>query len=377
VALPLGETVELQHDADVVWHQQRLDVKPGYGLTRVLSFGSRSGRRDQMTAFIGRREFIAALGGVATWPLAARAQQPAMPVIGFMSTLSPENVSNPMAGFHQGLKEAGYIERQNVAVEYRWARGHYDQMPELAADLVRKKVAVIVASGGDPSPQIAKAATQTIPIVFGMFGDPVKEGLVDSLSRPGSNATGVTIFGPAAVTKRLQLLHDLVPHAAVTAFLMNPNNPNGNTELRAVQTAATSLGKQIVVLGASSESELDAAFARMAQQRIGTLLGASDPFLFNRRDQIVSLAARHGIPAIYYLREFARAGGLMAYGNSLTDMYRLVGVYVGRILKGEKPADLPVVQSTKFEFVVNLQTARALGIEVPNSMQLLADEVIE
>jgi putative ABC transport system substrate-binding protein len=316
-------------------------------------------------------------GAAAAWPLAAHAQQATMPVIGFMSTLSPENVSNPMAGFHQGLKEAGYIESQNVAVEYRWARGHYDQMPELAADLVRKKVAVIVASGGDPSPQIAKAATQTIPIVFGMFGDPVKEGLVDSLSRPGSNATGVTIFGPAAVTKRLQLLHDLVPHAAVTAFLMNPNNPNGNTELRAVQTAATSLGKQIVVLGASSESELDAAFARMAQQRIGTLLGASDPFLFNRRDQIVSLAARHGIPAIYYLREFARAGGLMAYGNSLTDMYRLVGVYVGRILKGEKPADLPVVQSTKFEFVVNLQTARALGIEVPNSMQLLADEVIE
>jgi putative ABC transport system substrate-binding protein len=325
-----------------------------------------------------RREFIVLIGGAAVaWPLAGRAQQPGMPVIGFMSALSSENVSNPMAGFHQGLREAGYIESQNVAIEYRWAQGHYDRLPELAADLVRRKVAVIVASGGDPSPQIAKAATQTIPIVFGMFGDPVREGLVDSLSLPGGNATGVTIFGPAAVTKRLQLLHDLVPQAAIIAFLMNPNNPNGNIEMRAAQAAATSLGRQIVILSASSESELDAAFASMVQQRIGALLGASDPFLFNRRDQIVSLAARHGIPAIYYLRDFARAGGLMAYGNSLTDMYRLVGVYVARILKGEKPTDLPVVQSTKFEFVINLQTARALGIEVPNSMQLLADELIE
>ena len=326
---------------------------------------------------IGRREFITLLGGVAAaWPLTARAQQ-AMPVIGFLSTLSPENISRPVAGFHNGLKEAGYIEAQNVAIEYRWAQGHYDRLPELAADLVRKKVAVIVASGGDPSPQIAKAATQTIPIVFGMFGDPVREGLVDSLGRPGGNATGVTIFGPAAVTKRLQLLHDLVPKAGVIAFLMNPNNPNGNIELGAVQTAATSLGRQVVAFSASTESELDVAFAHIVQQRIGSLLGASDPFLFNRRDQIVSLAARHSIPAIYYLRDFAQAGGLMAYGNSLTDMYRLVGVYVARILKGEKPTDLPVLQSVKFEFVINLQTARALGIEVPNSIQLLADEVIE
>jgi putative tryptophan/tyrosine transport system substrate-binding protein len=325
-----------------------------------------------------RRHFITLLGGAAAaWPLAARAQQPAMPVIGFLSTLSPENISRPVAGFHDGLKEAGFIGGQNVAIESRWARGDYDRMPELAADLVRRKVAVIVASGGDPSPQIAKAATQTIPIVFGMFGDPIKEGLVDSLSRPGGNATGVTIFGPAAVTKRLQLLHDLVPQAAVIAFLMNPNNPNGNIEMKAAQTAAASLGRQIVAFSASSESELDAAFASMVQQRIGTLLGASDPFLFNRRDQIVLLAARHAIPAIYYLRDFARAGGLMSYGNSLTDMYRLVGVYVGRILKGEKPTDLPVVQSTKFEFVINLQTAKTLGLAVPNSMQLLADEVIE
>jgi putative tryptophan/tyrosine transport system substrate-binding protein len=324
-----------------------------------------------------RRDFITLLGGAVAWPLAALAQQSAMPVIGFMSTLSRENILNPLAGFHQGLKEAGYVESQNVAIEYRWAQGHYDRLSEFAADLVRRKVAVIVASGGDPSPQIAKAATQKIPIVFGMFGDPVREGLVGSLSRPGGNATGVTIFGPAAVTKRLQLLHELVPQATIITFLMNPKNPNGNLEMSTAQEAATALGRQIVVLNASSESELDTAFASMAQQRIGALLGASDPFLFNRRDQIVSLAARHAIPAIYYLRDFARAGGLMTYGNSLTDMYRLVGVYAGRILKGEKPTDLPVAQSTKFEFVINLQTARALGIEVPNSMQLLADEVIE
>jgi putative ABC transport system substrate-binding protein len=319
-----------------------------------------------------KREFITLLGGAAAWPLTARAQQTAMPVIGFMSTLSPESISKPVAGFHQGLKETGYVEGRNAAIEYRWARGYYDRLPELAADLVRRRVTVIVASGGDPSPQMAKVATRTIPIVFGMFGDPVREGLVDSLSRPGGNATGVTIFGPAAVTKRLQLLHDLVPKPAVIAFLMNPNNPNGRIEMEAAQTAATSLGRQIVVFNASSESDLDAAFAAMMQQRIGSLLGASDPFLFNRRDQIVSLAARHRMPAIYYLRDFAHAGGLMAYGNSLTDMYRLVGVYVGRILKGEKPTELPVVQSSKFEFVINLQTAKTLGIEVPNSMQLLA-----
>jgi putative ABC transport system substrate-binding protein len=324
-----------------------------------------------------RRDFITLLGGAVAWPLAALAQQSAMPVIGFMSTLSRENILNPLAGFHQGLKEAGYSESQNVAIEYRWAEGHYDRLRQFAADLVRRKVAVIIASGGDPSPQVAKAATQKIPIVFGMFGDPVREGLVESLSRPGGNATGVTIFGPAAVTKRLQLLHELVPQSTVITFLMNPNNPNGNLEKSTAQDAAAALGRQIVVLKASSERELDAAFASMAQQRIGALLGSSDPFLFNRRDQIVSLAARHGIPAIYYLRDFAHAGGLMTYGNSLTDMYRLVGVYAGRILKGEKPTDLPVAQSTKFEFVINLQAARALGIEVPNSMQLLADEVIE
>jgi len=327
---------------------------------------------------VRRRDFITLLGGAAaSWPLAARAQQAAMPVIGFMHTLSPESVLSPMVGFHQGLKEAGYIEGQNVAIEYRWAQGHYDRLPELAADLVGRKIAVIVAAGGDPCPQIAKSATQTIPIVFITLGDPVGNGLVTSLNRPGGNATGVTIFGPAAVTKRVQLLHEVAPQATVIAFLMNPNNPNSNIEIAAAQAAASSLGKRIIVFAASSESELEATFTSMVQSDIGALLGASDPFLFSRRDRLASLTARYGVPAIYYLSEFARAGGLMTYGNSLTDMYRLMGVYVGRVLKGEKAADLPVVQSTKFELVINMQTAKTLGIEVPNSMQLLAEEVIE
>jgi putative tryptophan/tyrosine transport system substrate-binding protein len=324
-----------------------------------------------------RREFIQLIGGVAAaWPLAARAQQPAVPLVGFMHILSPENVPHFVPAFRQGLKEQGFVEGQNLAVEYRWAQGQYDRLPELAADLVHRQVAVLAAMGGQPSPDVAKAATQTIPIVFATNGDPVREALVASLNRPGGNATGVTIFGPAAVTKRLQLLHELVPKVAI-GFLRNPNNPNAAFELSAAQGAARSLGREIAVLNASSESELEAAFAVMAQRQVGALLGASDTFLFGRRDQIVSLAAHHRIPAIYYLREFAQAGGLMAYSNSIPDAYRVAGGYVGRILKGEKPGDLPVVQATKFEFVINLQTARELGIEVPNSMQLLADELIE
>ena len=330
-----------------------------------------------MTA-IKRREFITLFGGTAaTWPLAARAQQPATPVVGFMHILSPENVPHFVPAFRQGLKEQGFVEGQNLMVEYRWAHGQYDRLPELAADLVHLQVAVLAAMGGQPSPQVAKAATQTIPIVFATNGDPVREALVASLNRPGGNATGVTIFGPAAATKRLQLLQELVPKVATIGFLRNPNNPNAAFELSAAQEAARSLGKEIIVLNATIESEIDAAFAVMAQQQVGALLGASDTFLFGRRDQIVSLAAHHRIPAIYYLREFAQAGGLMAYSNSIPEAYRVAGGYVGRILKGEKPGNLPVVQSTKFEFVINLQTARALGIEVPNSMQLLADEVIE
>jgi putative tryptophan/tyrosine transport system substrate-binding protein len=264
-----------------------------------------------------------------------------------------------------------------VAIEYRWAQGHYDRLPGFAADLVRRKVDVIAATGGEPSPQVAKAATQTIPIVFTSNGDPVREGLVASLNRPGGNATGVTIFGASAVTKRLQLLHDLLPQVAIFGLLMNPNHPNGNAEMKVAETAARSIGKAMLVFSASSESEIEAAFAKMAQQQVGALIGGSDTFLSERREQIVSLAEHYRIPAIYYVRAFAEDGGLMAYGNSVADMYLLVGKYVGRVLKGEKPADLPVQESTKFELVINLKTAKALGVEIPISMQLLADEVIE
>jgi len=326
-----------------------------------------------------RREFITLLGGAAAaWPLAARAQQAAMPVVGFLHPASPGPFTHQLlAAFHLGLNEVGYIEGRNVAIEYRWAEGHFDRLPELAADLVRRQVSVVTATGGEPTPQAAKAATQTIPIVFAANGDPVREGLVASLNRPAGNATGITVFGGAAVTKRLQLMHDLMPNAATIAYLMNPSNPNAEIEMSAAQVAARSLGQQMHVLSASNEGEFDAAFAAMVQQRASALVVASDALFFWQRNQLVSLAARHGMPAIYYLREIAVAGGLMTYGNSLPDAYRRVGVYVGRILKGEKPADLPVVQSSKFEFVINLQTARALGLEVPNALQLLADEVIE
>ena len=327
-----------------------------------------------------RREFITLLGGAAAaWPLAARGQQPAMPVVGFMNTLdSAESVASDLvAAFRQGLRETGFVEGQNVAVEYRWAQGQYDRFPELAAEFVRRQVAVIAATGGEPSPQSAKAATQTIPIVFTANGDPISEGLVASLRRPGGNVTGITIFGPAAVTKRVQLMHQLVPQATTIAYLMNPNHPSGEMEMSAAETAARSLRKEMLVFRARNEPELDAAFMTMAQQQIGALVVASDPFFWSRRGELASLAAHYRLPAIYYLSEFARAGGLMAYGNSLVDIYRLVGVYVGRILKGEKPAELPVQAPIKFEFVVNLKTAKAIGLDVPLHLQQLADEIIE
>ncbi|MGC1639300.1 MAG: ABC transporter substrate binding protein [Pseudolabrys sp.] len=323
------------------------------------------------------RDFLRLLGGTAAaWPVVARAQQTALPVIGFMGSESPDLYADRLRAFRQGLKETGFVEGQNVAVEFRWAQGQYDRYPEFAAELVRRQVAVIAATGGEPSPQSAKAATQTIPIVFTANGDPVSSGLVASLNRPGGNVTGITIFGDVTVAKRLQLMHELIPQAAI-AYLMNPNNPNGDTEMRAAQTAARSFGKEVLVLRASNESELDTAFATMAQQQVGALVVGSDPFFYWRRDQVASLAARHAIPANYYLPGFARAGGLMAYGNSLTDMYRLVGVYVGRILKGEKPGDLPIVQSSKFDLVINLKTAKMLGVTVPYGLLNAADEVIE
>jgi ABC-type uncharacterized transport system substrate-binding protein len=323
-----------------------------------------------------RRDFITLLGGAGAWSVAAHAQQPAMPVIGFLSTLSPSNMAaNVMNEFRQGLKDAGFAEGQNVVIEYRWAEGHYDRLPALAADLVHRRVAAIAATGGEPSPQVVKAATQTIPIVFMANGDPVAAGLVASLNRPGGNLTGVTIFGMMAAGKRLELLRQLMPKAGTIAYLMNPNNPN--REFDNVQAAARSVGQQILVLNADGGREIDTAFATIAQQGVAALLVASDPLFFDRRDQLIALAARQAVPAIYYLRAFSQAGGLLSYGNNLADMYRQVGTYTGRVLNGERPADLPVMQSTKFELVINLKTAKALGLEIPPTLIAIADEVIE
>jgi putative ABC transport system substrate-binding protein len=326
-----------------------------------------------------RRDFIKVVASSAAvaWPLALRAQQPNMSVVGFIHPLSPERVPHFVAALHQGLREVGFVEGENIAVEYRWAYGQYDRLPELAAELVNRRVAVIAAVGGSPSPQIVEAATRTIPIVFTSNGDPVTEGLVPNLAHPGGNATGVTIFGTAAVAKRMQLLHEVVPQASVIGFLMNPTNLNANVELKAVQAAAGSLGKELLILRASSEGEIDAAFASMAQQRGSAILGATDTFLFGQRDRVVAVAAHYRMPAIYYVREFAEAGGLMAYGNRITETYRQAGIYIGRILKGEKPADLPVVQATKYEFLINLKTAKALDLTIPSGVMSIADEVIE
>ena len=325
-----------------------------------------------------RRDFIIFLAGaMAAWPLAARAQQKATPVIGVLNTGSPGPSTAPfIAAFRQGLSEAGYVEGQNLAIEYRWAEGHYDRLPALAADLVDRKVDLIMASS-PPSALAAKSATSTIPIVFRSGADPVGDGLIASLAHPGGNLTGVSFIADELTAKRLALLSELVPRAGVIALLMNPNNATAERVIRDVQEAARTNGLQLHVLKASSEREIDSAFASLVQLHVDALVVGADPFLSTRREQLVTLASRRAVPAIYAWREFAAIGGLISYGSSLTAAFRLVGAYAGKILKGTKPADLPVEQPTKYELVINLKTAKALGITVPPTLLASADEVIE
>jgi putative tryptophan/tyrosine transport system substrate-binding protein len=327
---------------------------------------------------IGRRQFIALLGGAAAWPLAAHAQQPAMPVIGFLYPTSADAETDRLRAFRQGLKDTGYVEGENVAIDYRFAHNQLERLPMLAADLVRQRVAVIIASGGPPVVLAAKAATATIPIVFIIGDDPVELGLVTSLARPAGNLTGINFFAVELAAKRLELLRELVPGATRVAVLVNPANA-ANTEatLRDVAAAARTMGLQIQVINASTSREIDSAFATLERTRPDALFVGSGPLFTSRRAQLALLAGRYGVPAIYAGRQITEAGGLMSYGASLTDAMRQVGVYAGRILKGAKPADMPVEQSTKFELVINAQTARMLSIEVPPTLLARADEVIE
>jgi putative ABC transport system substrate-binding protein len=325
-----------------------------------------------------RRDFITILcGASAAWPLAARAQQPAMPVIGFLNSASPKEWAPYLDAFKKGLGEAGYIDGQNVAIEYRWAEGQYDRLPRMAAELVGHQVSVLVATGGDVVAQAAKFATNIIPIVFTIGGDPVKLGLVASLNRPGGNITGVSVLTTSLGAKRLEILREIVPKAELIAMLVNPSSPIADEQIRDGQEAAHELGRQIYLLKVSSEDDFERAFDTLVSMKIGALLVSADPFFNSRRDKIVALATRYAIPTIYEFRQYVEAGGLMSYGTSLTDGYRQVGIYTGKILNGAHPADLPVQQSVKVELVLNLKAAKALGLTLPITLLGRADEVIE
>jgi len=324
-----------------------------------------------------RRAFITLLGGAAAWPVAARAQQSPMPVIGYLSSRSPDDTAHLLGGFRQGLGDGGFVERQNVTIEYRWALGRYDRLPALATELARLPVGLIVSTGGEPAALAAKSTTSTIPIVFATGSDPVKAGLVASYNRPGGNATGINFLTADMEAKRLGLLHEMLPQAKAIAFLYNPKFVVAEDQLRDVQEAARTLGLQVDVFHASTESEINAAFRTMAEQRIEALTIGGDPFFDTRRGQLLALAAYNGLPAIYQFREYAAAGGLMSYGIDAVDAYHQVGIYAARILKGAKTMDLPVLQPTKFELVINLNTAKALGLDIPPTLLARADEVIE
>jgi putative ABC transport system substrate-binding protein len=329
-----------------------------------------------------RRDFITLAGGAAiAWPLVARAQQSAMPIIGLLNNTTFELRRSEITAFHRGLEEFGYVQGHNIAIQYRWAEGRYDRLPLLAADLVRAGVSLLVATGGEPVALAAQAAVKSaasaIPIVFIVAGDPVAIGLVDSLNRPGGNATGVSLLATQLEMKRLQIAQELIPNAEALAFLANPNNPITESATREMQLAAATLGQRLFVLKASTRAEIDAAFLEFAGRRVGGVLPQGDGFLFGQRDQIISLAAQHAIPGIYSQREFVTAGGLMSYGSSITDGYRQIGTYAARILKGERPSDLPIQQSTKVDLVINLKTAKTLGLNIPLSLLGRANEVIE
>jgi putative tryptophan/tyrosine transport system substrate-binding protein len=325
-----------------------------------------------------RRDFVALLGGVAaTWPVVARAQQPAMPVIGFLNGASPAELGPRVDAFRDGLAEMGYAEGRSVAIEYRWGLGQYERLPEMAIDLVRHRVAAIAATGGVPSVRAAKAATFEIPIVFTMGADPVAFGLVASLNRPGGNVTGITLISGEIVSKRIAVLRDLLPGAKVLGVLMNSTTPSSEAESVAAERTAHTLGWQVKVLRVGKELDFDTAFQPLVRERVDALLVTTDPIFESQRHRIVALAAQHAVPTIYALREYAVAGGLMSYGASINDVYRQAGSYVGRVLKGEKPSDLPVIQTSKFELLINLKTAKTLGIAVPAAVLALADEVIE